>query len=54
MGTDPNVLIQVVGQKGQTPILNLLNPYIPLFGPNQLDVFMIQSSADLGKPERIK
>ena len=51
---ETNVQFQFVGSKGQSQIFNLLTPYVSLFDKNQMDAFLIQSSVDLGKPEKIR
>lgn len=51
---DINVQFQFVGVKAQSIIFNLISPYNSLFESNQLDAFLITSSIDLGKPEKIR
>jgi hypothetical protein len=54
-GDDNLVQFQLVGQQGQqTPVFNLLTPYVQLFDQNQLDCFLVASSHDLGKPEKLR
>ncbi len=52
--SDINVQFQFVGTKAQSIIFNLISPYTSLFEPNQLDAFLITSSTDLGKPEKLR
>ena len=51
---DTNVQFQFVGAKGQSQVFNLLTPYVTIFGKNQLDAFLIMSSVDLGRPEKLR
>jgi hypothetical protein len=51
---DINVQFQFVGNKSQSVIFNLISPYTNLFETNQLDAFLITSSMDLGKPEKLR
>lgn len=53
-GDDLNVQFQFVGSSGQSQVFNLLTPYVNLFDKNQLDAFLIQSSVDFGKPEKLR
>jgi hypothetical protein len=54
VGEDAIVQFQFVGSQGQTPVFNLLTPYVQLFDQNQLDCFLITSNQDLGKPEKLR
>ncbi len=54
MTKDSNVQIQLVGAKGSTQVFSLLSPYVNLFETNQMDAFLIMSSTDLGKPEKLR
>jgi hypothetical protein len=51
---DLNVQFQFVGSKGQSTIFNLISPYVTLFETFQLDSFLVNSSIDLGKPEKLR
>ena len=51
---DLSVQFQFVCSKGQSIILNLVSPYVTLFETFQLDSFLVNSSIDLGKPEKLR
>ena len=51
---DMNVQFQFVCSKGQSTIFNIISPYVVLFDVQQLDCFLINSSIDLGKPEKLR
>lgn len=51
---DVNVQFQFVCAKGQTPVFNMLSQHVDLFQPLQLDCFLVRSSLDLGKPEKLR
>lgn len=54
VGRDVNVQFQFVCAKGQTQVFNLLTQHVNLFEPLQLDCFLVRSSHDLGKPEKLR
>lgn len=50
-----NVQFQMVGSKGQSQVFTLSTLYeVGLFEKNQLDAFLVMSSIDLGKPEKLR
>ncbi len=54
LGDDVVVQFQFDCTNGKSQVFNLLTPFVQLFDQHQLDCFLVSSSHDLGRPEKLR